>query len=100
MSAQCKSSCRGPGVTPGRPEVKGQGRGEESAVANMTFHHSLIIALMNGCKVAAGRQEAVCVCVCVCVAESEIQGGGCREEKRGEEKGGEAGELLGSIHCS
>ena len=62
----------------------------------MTFLHSLIIALMNGCKVAAGRQEEVCVC------------GGVRGRYRQEdgEKGGEGKERRGwmergvAIHCN
>ncbi len=56
----------------------------------MTFHHSLIIALMNGCKVAAGRQEAVCVAV----SEADTRG----RMERGERRGAKGG--AGSIHCS
>lgn len=48
----------------------------------MTFLHSLIIALMNGCKVAAGSQEAVCVAV----SEADTRR---RRMERREGRGGE-----------
>jgi len=57
----------------------------------MTFLHSLIIALMNACKVAAGRQEAVCVCVCVAEGARMER----RVDGRGEGRGGEGKKMGG-----
>lgn len=51
----------------------------------MTFLHSIIIALMNGCKVAAGRQKVVCGVVWCGVRGKYKEDRG----KRGEGRGGE-----------
>lgn len=63
----------------------------------MTFLHTLIIALMNGCKVAAGRQEAVCVVVSEADTRRRMER---REGKgRGRRRRRRMG-MAGSIHCN